>query len=299
MSAGKFALKVAGDAGRFAAIALAALGDRLGLFAALRGSPATSEELAQRAGLQERYVREWLLAMRRAGDVELSEGRYALPPERAEVLANEGGPFSLTGTFEMLLGMVDALGPLEKAFREGGGVPAAAYPASAWRGMERDMAGLYAARLASEWIPALPEVQALLQQGCDAADVGCGRGRALIELEKAFPRSRYCGFDLFAPNSEAARRNAPAIEFAQADATQGLPRKFDVIFAFDVLHDAPEPVALLRGIRSALKPGGRLLTLDPRSAERAEDNDDPLTLIRYGFSVLYCLPASQGRGLGT
>src|SRR5260370_5655292 len=110
----------------------------------------------------------------------------------------------------LLIGMLDALGPLERAVGEGGGVPPAAYPESTWDGMERDMGGIYAAYLARAWVPAMPEVRALLERGADVADVGCGRGRALIELARAFPRSHYVGFDSFAPNVEAGRRNAQA-----------------------------------------------------------------------------------------
>jgi SAM-dependent methyltransferase len=304
MTAGQFAMKVAGDAGSLAAIALAALGDRLGLFAVLRAAgPLDAAGLAARAGVKERYAREWLLAMGSARYLERDEaGRYTLSPERAAVLADDG-PLSLCGTMHLLIGMLDALGPLERAFREGGGVPPAAYPESTWDGMERDMGGIYAAYLAREWVPAMPEVRALLERGAEVADVGCGRGRALIELARAFPRSRYVGFDSFAPNVEAGRRNAQAagvaVAFEQADAVRGLPRQFDVILALDVVHDASDPLALLSAIRSALRPGGRFFSLDPRAADRPEDNRDPLTTLRFGFSVLYCLPASGGAGLGT
>src|SRR5713101_7415163 len=131
MTAGQFAMKVAGDAGSLAAIALAALGDRLGLFAVLRAAgPLDAAGLAARAGVRERYAREWLLAMGSARYLERDEaGRYALSPERAAVLADDG-PLSLCGTMHLLIGMLDALGPLERAFREGGGIPPAAYPES-------------------------------------------------------------------------------------------------------------------------------------------------------------------------
>jgi SAM-dependent methyltransferase len=213
------------------------------------------------------------------------------------------GPLSLCGTLHLLVGMLAALGPVERAFREGGGVAPSAYPEQTWDGMERDMGGIYAAYLAREWVPAMPQVRALLERGADVADVGCGRGRALIELARVFPRSRYTGFDAFAPNVEAGRRNAQAagaaIAFEQADAARGLPGTFDVVLALDVLHDAPDALSLLRSIRAAVRPGGFFFSLDPRAADRAEDNRDPLTALRFGFSVLYCLPASGGAGLGT
>jgi len=297
-----FALKLAADGGRFAAVALAAIGDRLGLFAALR-TPATPSELAARAGVHERYAEEWLLAMASAGYLHRDGGSYVLPPEHEPVLAGEGGPLFMGGTLQLLVGMLNAFAPLEHAFRQGGGVPASAYPESTWDGMERDMGGIYAAYLARSWVPAMPEVLALLERGADVADVGCGRGRALIELAKAFPRSRFTGFDAFAPNVDAARRKAAEagvpVRFEVADAVRGLPAQFDVIMALDVIHDAPDPLALLRSIRAALRPRGRFFSLDPRAADRPEDNDDPLTMIRFGFSVLYCLPASGGKGLGT
>lgn len=297
-------MKVASDLGSFATTALAALGDRLGLFTALLSAgPLNAAGLAERAGIRERYAQEWLLAMASAGYLDRDgAGRYLLPPERAAVLADDG-PLSLCGSMHLLIGMLEALGPLERAFREGGGVSPATYPEQTWDGMDRDMGGIYAAYLARKWVPAMPEVRALLERGAEVADVGCGRGRALIELARAFPRSRYVGFDSFPRNVEAGRRNAHAaqvaVDFEEADAVGGLPRSFDVILALDVLHDAPDPLALLRAIRASLRPGGRFFSLDPRAADRPEDNCDPLTTLRFGLSVLYCLPASGGQGLGT
>src|SRR5205823_3760431 len=150
-----------------------------------------------------------------------------LPAPQAEVLAAEGGPVFMGGTLQMLLGMIAVLDPLREAFRTGRGVPQGAYPADAWEGMERDMAGMYEHKLVADWLPRVPAVRALLEEGALVADIGCGRGRALFALARAFPRSRFAGYDAHAPNiayaSERAAREglSDRLRFETRDASEG------------------------------------------------------------------------------
>ena len=252
----KFALKLASDAGRGVAALLAGIGDRLGLFSALAKGPASPDELAARASIDPRYAREWLHAMASAGYVERREGRYELPPAQAEVLAHEGGGVFMGGTLQMLLGMVPILPRLREAFVSGKGVPPEAYPPDAWEGMERDMAGLYETQLVSEWLPRVPAVRGLLEGGCLAADIGCGRGRGILTLAKAFPKARFVGYDVYPPNVESASRKAresslsDRVRFEVRDASDGLPPA-DLAFTFDVVHDAAQPAKLASSIREA------------------------------------------------
>jgi SAM-dependent methyltransferase len=306
-AAEKFALKLASDAGRGVAVLLAGIGDRLGLFAALAQSPADGVELAARTGVHPRYAREWLHAMTSAGYVVLENGRYVLPAAQAEVLAAEGGPVFMGGSLQMLLGMVPALGPLREAFRTGRGIAPAIYPDDAWEGMERDMAGMYEHKLVAEWLPRVPAVRTLLERGVEVADIGCGRGRALFALAKTFPRSRFVGYDAHAPNvANGSERAAKAglgdcVRFEVRDASEGLP-PMDLALTFDVVHDAARPLALASAIRRALRSGGRWLAFDIRAEEDPDANQGPLTLLRWGFSLLYCMSVSLaegGEGLGT
>jgi 2-polyprenyl-3-methyl-5-hydroxy-6-metoxy-1,4-benzoquinol methylase len=154
----------------------------------------------------------------------------------------------------------------------------------------------------------MPDVQAKLERGAQVADVGCGRGRALVKLAQAFPNSRYIGYDVFAPNIERATANARAagvadrVRFEQRDVSQGLPEPHDVITTFDVVHDAVDPVGLLRSIRQGLRADGVYVCLDTNCSDRLEENIGPLGAMLHGFSVLDCMTTSLARGgagLGT
>jgi SAM-dependent methyltransferase len=154
----------------------------------------------------------------------------------------------------------------------------------------------------------MPDVEIKLKQGVDVADVGCGRGRALIKMAQAFPRSRYTGYDAFGPTvdqaTERARKAGVAdrVRFEQLDAVKGLPQLFDIISTFDVVHDAVDPLGLLKAIRRALKPDGIYVCLDTNCSEKLEGNAGPLGAILHGVSMLYCMTTSLsngGVGLGT
>src|SRR5260370_25583296 len=166
------------------------------------------------------------------------------------------------GTLQMLLGMLPVLGPLREAFRSGKGVAPATYPDDAWEGMERDMAGMYEHKLVAEWLPRVPAVRALLEKGVDVADIGCGRGRALFALAKAFPRSRYVGYDAHAPNvAKGSKRAAEAgladrVRFEARRASQGLP-PMDLALTFGVGPHAARPLDPASALRRAPRNGGR------------------------------------------
>ena len=306
-----FVGKVLGDTSAALTTTLAVIGDRLGLFKALAAhGPATSGELATRTNTHERYAREWLGGMATAGYLEYDSAsdRFTLPPEHAPALAQEGGPVFFGGVYQMMTGMSGVLDQLTAAFRAGGGVPQSAYAADMWDGLERFTNGWFENLLIQQWIPAMPDVQAKLERGARVADVGCGRGRALIKLAQAFPQARYIGYDIFAPTIERATENARAggvadrVRFAQLDVSQGIPEQYDVITTFDVVHDAVDPVGLLRTIRRSLRADGVYVCLDINCSDKLQENQGPLGAMFYGFSVLYCMTTSLaggGMGLGT
>ncbi|MBI3967020.1 MAG: methyltransferase domain-containing protein [Chloroflexi bacterium] len=306
-----FVHRVFGDTSSTTTTVLAAIGDRLGLFKELAArGPATSAELAERAGVNERYTREWLGGMASAGylEYEPASRRFSLPPEHAPALADEAGPVFFGGIYQTLLGNLQPLEQIVHAFQHGGGVPQSAYPDSMYDGLDRFSAGWHENLLLQQWLPAVPDVQAKLERGAEVADVGCGRGRALLKLAQAFPRSRYVGYDVFEPNVVRAAANAELagvtnrVRFEQRDVSQGLPEQYDLITTFDVIHDAVDPLGLLSAIRQGLKPDGTYLCLDVNCSENLEENSGPLGAMFHGFSILYCMTtslANGGEGLGT
>jgi SAM-dependent methyltransferase len=306
-----FVGRALGDLSATNVVAMCAIGDRLGLFKDLSADgPASSGELAERTGLQERYLREWLSALASAGYLayDPTSRRFSLPPAHAPVLAEEGGPVFFGGAYQMTLPMLAPIEGVIDAFRTGGGVPQAAYGETFWDGFERFSGGWFQNLLIPVWIPAVPDVQAKLERGALVADVGCGRGRALIALAQAFPNSRYVGYDAYAPTIARATANAEAagvadrVRFEERDASKGLPDQYDVITTFDVVHDAVNPRGLLKAIRQGLKPDGIYLTLEVNCGDTVEANAGPLGAFFYSASVLYCMTTSLsqgGEGLGT
>jgi SAM-dependent methyltransferase len=306
-----FVGKVLGDASATMSTMLAVLGDRLGLFKDLHTSgPATSAELAARAGIQERYAREWLGGMASAGYLtfDAEQGRFQLPAEHAPALAEEAGPYFFGGLYQMVPAMVATLDTLAEAFRAGGGVPYSAYGPDFWDGMDRFTNCWFENLLLQQWIPALPDVARKLDSGARVADVGCGRGRALIKLAQAYPASQFVGYDIYPPTVERASALADAagvgdrVRFEALDGARGLPERFDVITTFDVIHDAPDPAGLLRAIREALADDGIYVCLDINCSDRLEENAGPLGSFFHGISVMYCMTTSlaqNGAGLGT
>lgn len=307
-----FMEKVLGDYAGANAFFMAAIGDRLGLFnnLAARGT-ATSPELAVRTGLQERYVREWLAGMAAAGYLtyEPDTGRYALPAEHAPVLAEEAGRFFLGyAFFEYSTNYGQTFHRLLGAFRDGGGVPQDLFGEEVTEAIDRSTAPWCEHLLVPEWLPAMPDVLAKLQAGATVADVGCGRGRAVINLARAFPACSVVGYDVYEPAVVAAQSRAAAaglsdrVRFEVRDVVRGLPQRFDVVTTFDVVHDSVDPGRLLRAIHDSLKPDGRYLCVDINCSERPEDNVGPLSTVLYGVSLAYCMTVSLaegGEGLGT
>jgi 2-polyprenyl-3-methyl-5-hydroxy-6-metoxy-1,4-benzoquinol methylase len=307
----EFAGKLLTDFSATTTTILAAIGDRLGLWKVLAvQGPATSTELAERAGVNERYAREWLGGMASAGYLEYdaTTTSFALPPEHAVALADEGGALFFGGAYQMVMGTLSVYDRVVESFENGGGVHQSEYTDDMWTGLERFTLGDFNHHLVQDWVPILPGVQQSLEQGVDVADVGTGRGWAPIRLAEAFPRSRYVGYDVFEPTIARARKNAEEagvadrVRFEQLDASKGIPDKYDIITTFDVVHDAADPRSLLRTIREALEPDGTFVCLDINCSERLEENAGPLGAYFHGASIMYCMTtslANDGEGLGT
>lgn len=300
-----FADSLIRDLSGYSATIIASIGDRLGLYKDLhtRG-PATSAELAARMELHERYVREWLHGARAAGHVgyDRETQRFSVPPEFAPLLAHEEGEYFIMGTVGLLLDLGVVMPSLQSAFRRGGGVPMSMYSAAFWESLERATVTFFAHQLVQAVMPAMPDVVAKLQQGALVADVGCGAGRALIALAQAFPRSRFVGYDVLAlAVAQASARAVTAgvadrVTFRHLDVIDGLQSQYDVITTFDVIHDSPDPMGILRAVRRALAPDGTFIWREISSKDVPEDNTGPLATVKYCLSLQYCLTTSLAEG---
>jgi SAM-dependent methyltransferase len=289
---------------------LCALGDRLGLFGALAPAPATPAELADRARVDSRYARDWLGALAARGylDFNPADGRYALPPEHAVALAFEGTPMFMGGAFQQLPALMAAYEQVAEAFRAGTGVPSSTYGEAMRAAMERTSAAWFDYQLVPEWIAAMPGVSRRLEAGSDVADVGCGSGRALTALARAFPVSRFTGFDVSPQVLARARENAERAgvagrtRFVDHDIVDGVPGQYDLITMFDALHDLPDAIEVARSVYAALRPGGTFVLLELQSSARPEENVGPIAALLHSTSVMYCVPtavAGGAEGIGT
>jgi SAM-dependent methyltransferase len=286
------------------------LGHRTGLFAAAAEGPATSEELAARAGLQERYVREWLAALVTAGVVDYEPGSstYTLPAEHAACLAGGGGS-NLAGLAQINTHLGKHLHQVAAAFREGGGVPYAEFRPEFTDVMDAANRNTFDEFLVDAWLPLAPGLVDRLRTGARVCDIGCGTGHAAVLMAKAFPASTFVGYDLAEDAIAHARAEAVAeglanIRFEVADvAGLTVDEPFDVAISIDAIHDQVDPLGVMRRIHAALAPGGIYLMVEPAASSNLEDNvANPFAPWMYGVSTLHCMTVSLahgGAGLGT
>jgi SAM-dependent methyltransferase len=285
------------------------IGYKTGLFEAAARGPATSRELAERAGLNERYVREWLGAVTTGGifTYDPATRTYCLPPEYAACLTGTQAANIASQSQNVAL-MAKVLPQIVDCFRQGGGVPYSEFRPDFTEMVDANWRRLYDDRLLPllATIPGLPE---RLTSGIRVADVGCGTGHALNLMARAYPRSRFVGYDIGEDAIARARAEAQEMgldnaHFEVLDAVH-LPAepRYDLITTFDAIHDQVDPATVLRRISAALAPEGLYLMMEPKSSSNLEENiGDPFAPHRYGMSVLHCMTVSLahgGAGLGT
>lgn len=293
----------------FVAIGLS-IGHQTGLFETLATlPPSTSEEIAEAAGLDERYVREWLAAMTAGGitEYEPSSGRYSLPPEHAASLTRAAGVGNLAHLAQMLTFLAPVEPQVVEAFRAGGGVSYEHYPRLA-RLMRENSALVLDAALLDTVLPLVPGLRGTLERGASLADIGCGAGHAVNILARAFPASTFTGYDisveaLAIARAEAAEWGLDNAHFVERDISELEAReRFDAITALDVIHDQAWPRKVLSAAFRALKPGGFFLMSEmAASSKLAENLEDPKAAAGYTISYLHCMTVSLaqgGEGLG-
>ena len=303
-----FAESVLGAALGCAEVTVMHLGRVLGLYAALRGADGlTAAQLATRAGVDERYAREWLEHQAVAGVLTVddpsrpaAERAYALPEAHAVALLDEEHPAYVGALADIPPIIGRTLEQVAGAFRTGAGVPFAAY------GLHDMQAGftrpMFANSLVADWLPLLPDVHARLEAGepLHIADIGCGEGWAAVYLAEAYPDVVVDGFDLDDASIAAARRHAAdrgvaeRVHFEVRDVTDPhLEGRYDLAYACEVIHDLPDPVGALGAMRRLTADGGAVLIVDENASETFEPSGDPIQRLLYAFSILHCLPAGR------
>ena len=292
------------------AIALAlSIGHRCGIFAAMAGLPAsTSQQIADAAGLNERYVREWLGTMVTGRVVNyFPETRtYQLPAEHAAFLTDEG-EFNLASSMQFIPIMGQVEDKLIGCFKNGGGLPYTEYPRF-HEVMASESDQTTVAALESHIIPLAPGLKEKLEAGIDVLDVGCGSGRAMITLAAKYPNSRFAGYDFSEEGISRARTEAKAlgltnVRFEIRDAAAiGESQAYDLITSFDAIHDQGNPAEMLASISQALRPDGTYLIQDIAGSSNVENNlEHPVGPFVYTISLTHCMTVSlayDGEGLG-
>lgn len=303
----EFAGKVLSDIGGTFATLLSYIGDQSGVYSALRDhGPCSCAELAGHAGVDERYLREWLSAQAAGGYVVYDPDTdcFSLTPEQAIVLAQEGHPACMQGFFQMVISQFVTHDKAVDVFRSGAGRPWGEHHKCCFCGTDRFFRPGYAAHLTSEWLPALDGVVDRLRAGSRVADVGCGYGSSTILMAQAFPDSTFFGFDFHGPSIETAREHAviagvqDRTRFQTASAKTIAEKNFDLVCIFDALHDMGDPVGAARHIRSCMNPDGVLMVVEPLAGDSLPENLHLLGQVFYSASTLVCTPASRAQEVG-
>ncbi|HKH66696.1 MAG TPA: class I SAM-dependent methyltransferase [Reyranella sp.] len=287
------------------------LGHHAGLFDALATlPPATSEQIAAATGLNERYVREWLASMVTGRVVAYDPARrtYRLPPEHAGSLTRAAGPGNLAAFTQFFPEFGKVQDQLLEAFRNGGGVPYSAYPR--FQEQMRELSGMiFDASLLEGTLKLVPGLTEQLEAGIDVADIACGSGHAINLMARAYPNSRFTGYDFSDDGLAAARAEAEdwgltnAQFVAQDVAALDAQEAYDFITIFDAIHDQAQPRAMLKNVHAALRPGGTFLAVDIAASSNLEENlEHPLATTMYTISTWHCMTVSLaygGEGLGS
>ena len=307
----RFAERMVGVLNEGAIALMASIGHRTGLFDVMAGlPPSTSEQIASAAGLNERYVREWLAAMVVGRIVEHNpeDETYYLPQEHAAFLTRAASPDNIAVTAQLIPLMGSVEDGIVESFKNGGGVPYSAFPRF-HEVMAEDSGQTVVAALTDHILPLVPGLSERLETGIEVLDVGCGSGRAINLMARSFPNSRFTGYDfseeaIARARAEAQEHGTTNVHFEVKDvATLNEKARYDLITSFDAIHDQAKPTAVLKGIAEALKDDGVYLMQDIAGSSHLHNNlDHPIGPLLYTASTMHCMTVSLaqgGEGLGT
>jgi SAM-dependent methyltransferase len=292
------------DLGASAHTGMVVIGEKLGLYKTLAaGGPMTHAELANKTKTDERYVREWLSSQAAGGYVMYDEkaDKFYLSDEQAFALANEDSPAYIPGAFEIALGSLMAVPRLTKAFRTGEGMGWHEHDEHVFHGCEKFFRPGYAANLVTSWLPSLDGMMARLEAGARVADVGCGHGASTLLMAKAFPKSKFFGFDYHDGSIKTAREKAAEagvadrVTFEIAKAKDFPGNGYDLVTMFDCLHDMGDPVGAAKHVRSTLAKDGTWMIVEPFANDKLRDNLNPVGRVYYSFSTMLCTPCSRSQ----
>jgi SAM-dependent methyltransferase len=276
---------------------MVSLGDKLGLYRAMAGAgPLSSNEVARRSGCGERYVREWLNAQVAGGYVDYhpASATYELTAEQAAILAEDTSPVFLPHAWQVVASMWADEPKALAAFKTGKGIGWGEHDERLYCGVAAFFRNSYSGSLVKEWLPALTGVTEKLTRGARVADVGCGHGHSTVLMAKAYPASRFWGFDVHEESIAAAREVArqagvgDRVRFEVAGADDYPRNAYDLICFFDCLHDMGRPVDAARHAASALAEDGTLMLVEPFAGDRVEDNINPVGRLYYAASTTLC-----------
>ncbi len=285
---------------------LVMIGGQLGLWKAMMGAGAMSAaELGERAGVAERYCREWLSAQAASGYVTYDDvaDTFTLPPEQAMALADENSPVYLLGGYHIISSAFKDRDALAERFRSGAGFGWHEHDPELFLGTEQFFRPGYRTHLVAEWLPSLDGVVDKLKSGAKVADIGCGHGVSTTVMAEAFPNSEFHGFDYHDASVARARELADAAgrsntEFEVASASDFPGEGYDLVCFFDCLHDMGDPVGAMTHVRSALDDEGSVMLVEPFANDALKDNLNPVGRIYYAASTLICTPASLDQEVG-
>jgi SAM-dependent methyltransferase len=300
----EFLGKVVADVGATMSSILVVIGDALGLYEILRDAgPLRPDELAARAEIRERYAQEWMHAQAAAGYLayEPTSGRFGIEPAIATAFCEPDSPAFVPGFFQVAAAMWASREKLTECFRTGEGLAWGEQHPCLFEGTARFFRAGYIGNLLSAWLPALDGIEARLRAGARVADVGCGLGASTILMAKAFPRSRFWGFDSHPESIERARRRAreegvgERVVFEVASSTAYPGEAYDLIAHFDCLHDMEDPGGAARHARRTIARDGAWMIVEPFASDRPEENHNPLGRVYFAASTMLCVPHSLSR----
>ena len=282
---------------------LLAVADRCGLLAWLgEHESGTAAEVASGAGLETRYVEEILSGLTAAGALEYdpATATFTMPPEHALFLASETSPYFMGGWMDMMPSIMSQIDGIAQAAKHGGGVGFEEFGKGMIRGIDRGNGPSQRVFLLKRWLPAVPGLVDKLEAGANVADVGCGVGTAVIVMAEAFPETSVTGYDVSEESLAVARSRAQDLTNAGFTASSvesiSLDPPYDLVTAFDVIHDLIDPLAGMTRIRESLAPDGQFLMMEPNASSNLEENLDPHGALLYGISTLHCMTQSLARG---
>jgi len=301
----KFHERVMQDVAAMAGVACAAIGDRLGLYRAMAVlGDVTPAELANKTGLDERFLRDWLINQAAGGYVKYDTitSKYSLPIAHACVLADENNPLFAAGAFQMFTALSRAVPRIAECFRSGTGMSWGEQDPEVFTGTERLFRPIYVNLLTTNFVEAIPGLKEQLQAGIEVADIGCGHGISTIEMARAFPKSRFYGFDNHVPSIERASQRAQSLGvadrvwFSAANADKIAGSGYGLVMFCNSLHDMGDPIGACRRAGEVLAKNGCIMVVEPMGGNRVDENFNTIGRALSGASVLCCTPNAVATG---